>query len=131
MYSTQEGITRVLLFYALSGAGFEGVAVGHPLDGVVLQTSLHFLMLYFSILLPCVDLTGVSAPSVCNVARCSFNIQYFITCFGLNGHLQVYRLLYCRTLMLTVMRLLSLVVILFLIMWVTRRCFPVMCVAAF
>jgi hypothetical protein len=41
---------------------------------------------------------------MCNIFRCSCIRQYFITRFGLNGHLQVYRLLYFRTLLLTVMR---------------------------
>jgi hypothetical protein len=45
---------------------------------------------------------GVSAPSTCNVVRCSFIRQYFTTCFGLNVHLQVYSLLYFRTLLLIV-----------------------------
>jgi hypothetical protein len=45
-----------------------------------------------------------SAPSMCNVFRCSFIINYFTTCFGLNGHLQAYRLLHFRTLLLTAMR---------------------------
>jgi hypothetical protein len=47
---------------------------------------------------------GVSAPSMCNVVRCSCIRHYFITRFGLNGHLQVYSLLYFRTVLLTVMR---------------------------
>jgi hypothetical protein len=40
----------------------------------------------------------VAAPSLCNVARCSFIRHDFITCFGLNVHLQAYILLYFRTL---------------------------------
>jgi hypothetical protein len=39
---------------------------------------------------------------MCNAVRCSFIKHYFTTCFGLNGHLQVYSLLYFRTLLLTV-----------------------------
>jgi hypothetical protein len=50
---------------------------------------------------------GASASSMCNIVRCSFTRHYFTTCVGLNGHLQVYRLLYFRTLLLTVMQLLS------------------------
>jgi hypothetical protein len=57
---------------------------------------------YFGFL--CQSDLGVSAPSMCNVARCSFIRHYFTTCFSLNGHLQVYRLLYFRTLLLTVMQ---------------------------
>jgi hypothetical protein len=34
---------------------------------------------------------GVSAPSLCNIFRCSFIEQHFTTCFGLNGHLQVHK----------------------------------------
>jgi hypothetical protein len=45
------------------------------------------ITLYLSILLH----LRVSAPSNCNVVRCSFIRHYFTTCFGLNGHLQVYR----------------------------------------
>jgi hypothetical protein len=52
----------------------------------------------------CISGLGVSAPCMCNVFRCSFVRHYFTTCFGLNGHLQVYSLLYFRTLLLTVMR---------------------------
>jgi hypothetical protein len=36
---------------------------------------------------------GVSAPSKCNIARCSIIGPCFTKCFGLNGHLQVKRLL--------------------------------------
>jgi hypothetical protein len=45
---------------------------------------------------------GVSAPSQCNVVRCPFIRHYFTICFGLTGHLQVYRLQF-RVLLFTVM----------------------------
>jgi hypothetical protein len=44
---------------------------------------------------------------MCNIVHCSFIRNYFTTCVSLNGYLQVYRLLYFRTLLLTVMQLLS------------------------
>jgi hypothetical protein len=47
---------------------------------------------------------GVSVLSMCNVVHCSFIIHYFTTCSGLNDNLQMYRLLYFRTLLLTVMQ---------------------------
>jgi hypothetical protein len=73
---------------------------------------------------------GVSAPSVFNVVRCSFIRQYFTTCFGLNGYPQAYRLLYFRTLLLTVVTVFFLLLLLrpvVLIVWVARGCFSVMC----
>jgi hypothetical protein len=53
---------------------------------------------------------GVSASSMCNVVRYCFVTHCFTTCFDLNDHLQVYSLFYFSTLLLTVMRVLSLVV---------------------
>jgi hypothetical protein len=45
------------------------------------------------VLYTCRSNLGVSTLSKFNVVRCSFIGHYFTTCFGLNGHLQVYRLL--------------------------------------
>jgi hypothetical protein len=51
------------------------------------------LMLYFSILLHCMDLTlEYLAPSKCSVLHCSFIGQYFTKRFGLTCHFQVHRL---------------------------------------
>jgi hypothetical protein len=47
---------------------------------------------------------GVFALSVWNVVSCSFITHYYATYFGLNGHLQVYTLLYFRIVLLTVIR---------------------------
>jgi hypothetical protein len=66
----------------------------------------------------------VFTPLKCNVVRCSFIRHYFTTCFGLTGHLQVYRLLWLRVLLLTVMRfsfLLLWLPLVILVMCVTIR----------
>jgi hypothetical protein len=63
----------------------------------------NFTLLYISILLHCVALTSGFLRCLCNVYPCSLIRHYFTTCFDLNGHLQVYRLLYFRILLLTVM----------------------------
>jgi hypothetical protein len=59
-------------------------------------------------------------PSICNVGHYSFFVFLYCTLHvsaGLTGHLQVYRLLWSRILLLTVIRLSFLLVI--LVMWVT------------
>jgi hypothetical protein len=69
---------------------------------------------------------GVPVPSMRNGVRCSFIRHYFTTCFGLNGHLQVYRLSYFRTVPLNVMRCSFSCCYcrsLFLVMWVARDSF--------
>jgi hypothetical protein len=60
---------------------------------------------------------GVSAPSMFNDVRCSLIRHYFTTFFGLNVHLQVYRFLYFRTLLLTVMRVSFYCCYCFLLFW--------------
>jgi hypothetical protein len=73
------------------------------LSRITVHPSAHNVLLQHPVALCRSDL-GFSTPSMCNVVRCSFVRPYFTACFGPNGHLQVYSLLYFRTLMLTVMR---------------------------
>jgi hypothetical protein len=57
--------------------------------------NIGFIILYFSILLHCIVqwVLQVMSPSACSFIVCWFPLS-FTTCFGLHGHLQVYRILH-------------------------------------